>query len=426
MNSVHSQMVPVRAPAHWKPVRLKFLIDMFGGGTPSKSDPGYWAGDIPWVSPKDMKRTTVHDTEDHISAAALVETATRRVEAGSVLVVVRSGILQHTLPVAINTVAVALNQDMKALRCRAALRPRYLFYVLSGLQSDLLMTWRMLGATVDSIDVERMRNTVLWVPPEQEQLRIIRYLDRATAQIDTLIAAKRRLVDLLEERRTVLLVEALSPQVPPSHWRRTRLKFIFESAQAGAWGIDADGGVDDVSCVRVADFDRTHFVVADEVPTLRSVAAADRIPRLLRRGDVLVEKSGGGESQPVGFAVAFDLPLVAICSNFITRLRPARGVDRRYAAMAMAAAYRDGRNVPFVKQTTGIQNLDLSAYLGLPWALPPTDEQGMLASRLASEFSRIDRIRSTVERELDLLKERRQALITAAVTGELEIPEVAA
>jgi type I restriction enzyme S subunit len=101
-------------PAHWGFRRLKRIVQIRGGGTPTKDNADYWRGDIPWVSPKDMKVSVVVDTEDKITPQAVRESATNLIPAGAVLIVVRSGILIHSIPVALTGREVALNQDLKA------------------------------------------------------------------------------------------------------------------------------------------------------------------------------------------------------------------------------------------------------------------------------------------------------------------------
>jgi type I restriction enzyme S subunit len=140
---------------------------------------------------------------------------------------------------------------------------------------------------------------------------------------------------------------------------------------------------------------------------------------------VLIEKSGGGESQPVGFAVVFTLKADAVCSNFVALLRPNPGVDSAFAGLVLAAAYRAGCNVPFVKQTTGIQNLDLPGYLAQGWHIPDRHEQVRIREEVGLAFSKIDQAREVFDHQVSLLQERRQALITAAVTGQLDIPAAA-
>src|SRR5438552_657607 len=145
--------------------KLKYLCRIVGGGTPSKANEEFWKGDIPWVSPKDMKAFRIFDAQDHISRAAVIESATRIVPAKSVLIVVRSGILQHSIPVAVNQIPVALNQDMKAFIPSADVLPEFLAYFVAGSQARLLSAWRKEGTTVESIEMEDLANTTCPVPP---------------------------------------------------------------------------------------------------------------------------------------------------------------------------------------------------------------------------------------------------------------------
>jgi restriction endonuclease S subunit len=130
-------------PAHWDVKRLKFCCTFYGGGTPSKANLEYWGGDIPWVSPKDMKSEIIVDTEDHITEEAIASSTTRLIQPRAVLVVVRSGILRHSIPVAINAEPVALNQDMKALVPRQCLLAEYLKFLMLGHQQALLVSTRL-------------------------------------------------------------------------------------------------------------------------------------------------------------------------------------------------------------------------------------------------------------------------------------------
>src|SRR5882757_6154016 len=100
--SANPGSAPPSLPHGWTRLNMGDVGRWFGGGTPSKANPRFWTGgNIPWVSPKDMKRDRVTDAQDHITEDAVAQSATNLVEAGSILIVVRSGILQHTLPVAV-------------------------------------------------------------------------------------------------------------------------------------------------------------------------------------------------------------------------------------------------------------------------------------------------------------------------------------
>ena len=91
----------------------------------------------------------------------------------------------------------------------------------------------------------------------------------------------------------------------PAHWLIDRIKASVESARNGVWGEEPKGDESDIACVRVADFDRTKLLVKEPVPTYQSITEKERAGRLLSRGNLLLEKSGGGDLQPVGQVVMY-------------------------------------------------------------------------------------------------------------------------
>lgn len=136
---------------------------IFGGGTPSKSHPEYFTGSIPWVSPKDMKFSVISDSIDHITEEAIAHSTTNLVPANSVLMVIRSGILKHTLPVAINSVPVTINQDMKAFVPSEAVKTAFLMHYFKAIENDVLSGVR--GVTADNIDFKAFQKRTIIVPP---------------------------------------------------------------------------------------------------------------------------------------------------------------------------------------------------------------------------------------------------------------------
>jgi type I restriction enzyme S subunit len=205
----------------------------------------------------------------------------------------------------------------------------------------------------------------------------------------------------------------------PTHWNVDRLKWSVAASTNGVWGDEPDG-VDDVICLRVADFDRKLLRVSNNEYTFRAVPKAARKSRLLGRGDLLIEKSGGGEKQPVGAVVEFSGTFPAVCSNFIARLVPSEGMHSRFWAYLHAHLYSRRVMVPSIKQTTGIQNLDTSSYFDELVAYPPLEEQRDIASYLDRETQRIDELVGKKLGLLKLLDEKQLALISKAVTQGLE------
>jgi type I restriction enzyme S subunit len=205
----------------------------------------------------------------------------------------------------------------------------------------------------------------------------------------------------------------------PAHWGVKRLRSTLTSCQNGVWGDEPDG-VHDVVCVRVADFDRVGFRVNIADPTLRSIEPGVVAARGLHTGDLLLEKSGGGENQPVGAVVLYDHTTPAVCSNFVARVTLAERHDARFHAYLHAALYALRVNTRHIKQSTGIQNLDSDSYLSESTGLPPEPEQRAIAAFLDRETARIDALVAKKERLIELLQEKRTALITRAVTRGLD------
>ena len=208
----------------------------------------------------------------------------------------------------------------------------------------------------------------------------------------------------------------------PVHWQVDRLKWSADSIVNGIWGGEPTGD-EDTACIRVADFDRVALRVRLDNLTFRSVEEKDKRHRVLGQGDLLIEKSGGGEQQLVGAVVEFNHKLPAVCSNFVAKVSPAEGMHSRYWAYVHAHLYSGRVNYPSVKQTTGIQNLDSGAYFDERVIYPPYDEQKKIASFLDRETARIDALIEKKRRLLALLEEKRLAIITQAVTKGLD-PDV--
>jgi type I restriction enzyme S subunit len=208
----------------------------------------------------------------------------------------------------------------------------------------------------------------------------------------------------------------------PSDWSIHALKRAVHGCVNGMWGDEPDGEKD-LTVLRVADFDRVKLAVSDEKLTTRSIPVKDRKNRQLARGDLLIEKSGGGEKTLVGCVVKFDKDYPAVTSNFVAKMTPRAGFDSGFLTYAFAHLYAGRVNYPSIKQTTGIQNLDSDAYLMERFVFPSFAEQRTIATFLDHETARIDRLIEKQQRLIELLKEKRQAVISHAVTKGLD-PDV--
>lgn len=153
-----------------------------GGKTPSMSEHDYWAaGKIPWLTSKDMKCSTLTDTQDHITEIAVKNASMTLYPKNSIAIVTRSGILKHTFPVAYVPFSTTVNQDIKVLEVNETVIPRYAFHLLQGKGQDILARTKKQGGTVDSLDFQKLLTYKVPVPPLSIQQRIVNVLDNFDA-----------------------------------------------------------------------------------------------------------------------------------------------------------------------------------------------------------------------------------------------------
>ena len=154
---------------------------------------------------------------------------------------------------------------------------------------------------------------------------------------------------------------------------------------------------------------------------MRSIAEKDRRNRLLNNGDLLLEKSGGGEHQLVGTVVEFNQSFPAVNSNFIARMVASDDSDPRFLVYLHSHLYAGRVNYRSIKQTTGIQNLDSQSYLNESIAYPPLEEQKVIGKFLDDVSARMDVQKELINAVIDRLMEYRSALVTNAVTGKIDV-----
>ncbi|MBK1877973.1 restriction endonuclease subunit S [Pelagicoccus mobilis] len=206
-------------PKGWVEAELDNLGVWKGGGTPSKGNRSFWIGNIPWVSPKDMKAIEIFDTLDHISREAVENSTTNLVPEDSILVVNRSGILAHSFPVAIARKEVSLNQDLKALIPNPAILPVFIRDLLRARAQDILNTCRKTGTTVASVEFDKLKAYKVGLPPANEQKRIVKKLEACEERINTAREALDEVPSLLDQYRQSVLAAAFRGDLTKK-WRQ--------------------------------------------------------------------------------------------------------------------------------------------------------------------------------------------------------------
>ena len=171
---------------------------ILGGGTPSKVHSEYFNGNIPWVTPKDMKTRIIIDSKDHITREAILRSSAKLIPANSVLMVIRSGILKHTLPVAINKVKVTMNQDMKAFVPNLYINSIFLENYFRAITPNILSKVR--SVTADNINFKEFRKRKVLIPPlslQNEFANFVQQVDKSKVAVQKSLDETQRLFDSL-------------------------------------------------------------------------------------------------------------------------------------------------------------------------------------------------------------------------------------
>ena len=191
----------------------------YGGGTPSKFNDAYWSnGIIPWISPKDMKSLRLSDSEDHISSVALKQTNVKAFPPGTVLVVIRSGILSRTLPIAVADVQATMNQDLKGVFPHDGIDSTYVAHFLRSETHDILRRCSKHGTTVASVDATALHSYPCRVAPTNEQRRIVAKIEELFSDLDAGVAALERAKAKLKRYRAAVLKAAVEGKLT-EEWR---------------------------------------------------------------------------------------------------------------------------------------------------------------------------------------------------------------
>ena len=227
-------------PPGWCDFCLNDLGGTSGGKTPSKSNSRFWEdGTINWTSPKDMKRFELYSSEEKISIEALTNSGIELLPCETILMVTRSGILDHTFPVGITKEKTTINQDIKAVTPVKGINSRYLAYLLKSLETDILDNCSKEGTTVPSIETKLLEEFDLPLAPEVEQNFIAAKLDELIQKTEECQAKAQLASDRINTQlgRALLNVAfrgELVPQDPYNEPASVLLERIKNQRQAEA------------------------------------------------------------------------------------------------------------------------------------------------------------------------------------------------
>ena len=315
------------------------------------------------------------------------------------------------------TVAGLATTEVHVLRPRG-IEPRYLAYFLrtQPVLSEGETVLQGVG-NLRRVTAEWVSTLSIPVDNESDQARIADYLDRETATIDALIAKQVELMNRLRERRQAVIDRAF---VSISEIVILRRHLVLNDS--GAWGEDPTGA-DDVAVLRSTEQTVDgYWAIGD--PALRNLSQTERQNTRLREGDLIVTKTSGSFKH-VGKTTLVDNEVAEGgygFGNFMQRLRLRPTMIPKFLWWFMRTDQARSWINLVATTSTGLMNLNGSTLGRMEVPLPSLVEQREIADHLDRETAKIDALITKAERFIELAQERRAALITAAVTGQIEIP----
>jgi type I restriction enzyme, S subunit len=393
----------------WPSKTLGEVCQFRGGGTPSKAVDRYWRGDIPWVSPKDMKFEVVSDSIDHISQEAIDGSATSLVPKDSVLMVVRSGILARTVPIAITGRALTINQDLKALCPNGAVDVRFLYHLLDS-KMEALLSMVSRGATVHRLVTDQIRSLDFILPPLTEQRRIVGILDEAVAGIAVAKANTEKnlqnaralfeshVQSVLTQRGTGWVDQTLDQVCIVERGSSPRpIKEFFTTKPEG------------VNWIKIGDTKEGGKYVYSTAQKITPQGAKQS--RFVKEGDFILTNS-----------MSFGRPYIMKTSGYIHDgwfvLRLNMSIDTDYFYYLLSSSFVQSQ---FAQLASGSVVKNISGNLVKKAVLPiaPLTQQHVIVEKLLEIAAKTQRLESLYQRRLVALDELKQSLLHRAFAGEL-------
>lgn len=416
-------------PVHWRSASMKWLCQRYSGGTPDKNRLEFWEdGTIPWLNSGAVNDGRIYEASGHITQEAFERSSAKWIPPGS-LVMALAGQGKTKGMVAQLMFKSTCNQSMAAIVPRDEIDARFLYWwLVSNYQNIRNMAG---GDLRDGLNLDLLGEIPCPLPLGSEQDAIAAFLDRETAKIDALIAEQEKLLALLAEKRQATISHAvtrgLNPDAPlkdsgipwlgqvPAHWECIQLGRLCKKVSDGPHFSPSyvDEGVLFISArnIRVDGWsleDAKYVSESDYLEFCKRV-----VPEI---GDVLYTKGG-----TTGIARVVDLEERFQVWVHVAVLKLLRELALpHFVAYALNSIGCYEQSQLYTRGATN-QDLGLTRMIKILLTLPPIEEQAVIVSHLDAETSKLDTLNAEAERTVALLRERRSALIAAAVTGQIDV-----
>jgi len=388
----------------WPKVKLGDIVDIKGGGTPSKSNPDFWGGDIPWASVKDFKTSSLKETADNITQLGVEKSATNVIPAGNVIVPTRMALGK----VAINEVDIAINQDLKALLVRdeQTLSKLYLMRFLESKSAYIDEQGK--GATVKGITLDVLRNLEVPLPPLVEQKRIAAILDKA----DNIRRKRQQAIQLADEfLRAVFLDMFGDPVTNPKGFPLGTIRDLVESANYGSSAKASEVG-GDYPILRMGNIT---YEGAVDMTDLKYIDLTDKEkPKYIAvKGDLLFNRTNSKEL--VGKTAVYDGDEPVAIAGYLIRVRTNKQGNSYYVSGYLNSAHGKATLQNMCKSIVGMANINAQEMQDIPIIVPPINLQHSYRDIVVSTKNKLAAHQAALKANNELLN----ALSQKAFSGAL-------
>ncbi len=403
----------------WEKVELNDVLEkIIGGGTPSKTVEGYWNGDIPWCSVKDMigEKHQLYSTEDTITNLGLENSSSNLIPAGTVITSTRMGLGR----VLINKVDIAINQDLKALIPNKKIDNNFLLWTIANKKEEI--EGLGIGSTVKGIRLEVLKGLKIDLPPIATQRKIASIL----SAYDDLIENNLKRIKLLEEKACLHYKELM---LEISYSKTKRKEFIKECLAfyiGGGWGEEEykEGFTESAFVIRGTDIPDAKKGEVKGVP-FRYHKESNLASRSMQAGDIVFEVSGGSKGQPVGRSILVTEKMLqqfgkpVMCASFCKMLRSNEKVTPEFLYLYLLVSYENGLIAQYEKHSaSNIVNYGFEDFIGeQKITIPKESELKAITEKVKPIFTLI----STLGEQNSKLREARDILLPKLMNGQIEV-----
>jgi type I restriction enzyme S subunit len=405
-------------PEHWEVNKLKYISNVYNGATPSSGTERFWNGNISWVTPTDFNKSNyINQTERKITKSGLNSCGTTLVPKNSIIMTTRAPIGN----IAIAENELCTNQGCKSIVINKKTDEKYMFYQFST-KSELLNSLGS-GTTFMELSSKELKNIKIPLPPQEEQTKIASFLDEKTAQIDEVISQKEKLIELLKERRQIVINDAVTKGLDkniefldsgvewigeiPKGWEVFPGLRVFSENKRKNTGM-IDDRVLSLSYGRIVRKPKEKLVglVPESFETYQIVKAGDIIIRCTDlQNDKVSLRTALAKDDGIITSAYLNLNVKDGNSEYLHYLLHVLDITK--------AIYKLGSGLR--------QNLSFVDFKRLDIVLPPKHEQLQIVKHIDDQTTKIDKAIDLQQNYIAKLKEYKSSLIDSVVTGKVRV-----